>query len=62
MKRAVIIPSYVLSLFLACFLGRFCESAEPLVHGPVFMAGEGGYHTYRIPSLIVTAKGTLLAF
>src|SRR4026207_1998603 len=25
-------------------------------------AGEGGYHTYRIPSVIVTPKGTLLAF
>jgi sialidase-1 len=29
---------------------------------PVFTAGEGGYHTYRIPSLIVTKEGTLLAF
>jgi sialidase-1 len=29
---------------------------------PVFTAGEGGYHTYRIPSLIVTKTGTLLAF
>lgn len=28
----------------------------------VFVAGEGGYHTYRIPSAIVTPKGTLLAF
>jgi sialidase-1 len=28
----------------------------------VFRAGEGGYHTYRIPALIVSAKGTLLAF
>ena len=24
--------------------------------------GQGGYHTYRIPSLIVTTKGTVLAF
>jgi sialidase-1 len=29
---------------------------------PVFTAGEGGYHTYRIPSLIATRQGTLLAF
>ena len=29
---------------------------------PIFTAGEGGYHTYRIPSLIVTKQGTLLAF
>ncbi len=28
----------------------------------VFVAGEGAYHTYRIPSAIVTPKGTLLAF
>jgi sialidase-1 len=28
----------------------------------LFRAGEGGYHTYRIPALIVTSKGTLLAF
>jgi sialidase-1 len=30
--------------------------------GPLFVAGVGGYHTYRIPSLLVTRKGTLLAF
>jgi sialidase-1 len=29
---------------------------------PVFAAGRGGYHTYRIPSLLVTKTGTLLAF
>src|SRR3954466_7916176 len=28
----------------------------------VFRAGESEYHTYRIPALIVSAKGTLLAF
>lgn len=28
----------------------------------VFESGKGGYHTYRIPALIVTKKGTLLAF
>src|ERR1017187_5938059 len=28
----------------------------------VFRSGEGGYHTYRIPALITTPKGTLLAF
>ncbi|MGC8642239.1 MAG: exo-alpha-sialidase [Isosphaeraceae bacterium] len=29
---------------------------------PIFVSGAGGYHTYRIPSLIVTRNGTLLAF
>ena len=36
------------------------------VHEPhyteVYVAGEGGYHTFRIPSAVATAQGTLLAF
>jgi sialidase-1 len=28
----------------------------------VFVAGDGGYHTYRIPSAILAPNGTLLAF
>jgi len=28
----------------------------------VFVSGRDGYHTYRIPSLVVTTRGTLLAF
>lgn len=28
----------------------------------VFVSGKDGYHTYRIPSLIVTKEGTVLAF
>ncbi|MGH9373431.1 MAG: sialidase family protein, partial [Vicinamibacterales bacterium] len=41
-------------------------SAQTLAAGPqqtdVYVAGEGGYHTYRIPSVIVTPGGTVLAF
>src|SRR5689334_11955124 len=28
----------------------------------VFVAREGGYHTYRIPAMAVTPKGTVVAF
>jgi len=44
-------------LFLACA----ASAAEPR-HTDLFRAGEGGYHTYRIPSLIETRQGMLLAF
>src|SRR5436305_752105 len=29
---------------------------------PVFVGRQDGYHTYRIPSVIVTLRGTALAF
>ena len=28
----------------------------------LFVSGEGGYHTYRIPALVVSTEGTVLAF
>ena len=45
------------------------EDSKPLTPNPpnellktdVFVAGQGGYHTYRIPSLLTTPRGTLLA-
>jgi sialidase-1 len=44
-----------------------CLSLPPLTAAEftqveVFRSGEGGYHTYRIPALVVSRKGTLLAF
>jgi sialidase-1 len=37
-------------------------AAAPLPQQDVFVSGEGGYHTYRIPALLVTSNQTLLAF
>lgn len=28
----------------------------------IFVSGEGGYHTFRIPAMVVSTKGTILAF
>jgi len=37
------------------------NSADELQETAVFVGGQEGYHTFRIPSLLTTAKGTLLA-
>lgn len=48
---------------LAAFDGAAtAPRVEPLEQTDVFVAGEGGYHTYRIPSVIATRRGALLAF
>lgn len=51
---------------VACCLAMSIPSAvfavEEVAFTDVFKAGTEGYHSYRIPSLIVTAKGTVLAF
>lgn len=39
----------------------FCCAASPQLTD-VFVSGHDGYHTYRIPALIVTSDGDLLAF
>src|SRR6266852_5532250 len=42
------------------------QQAQSPVPGPqvteVYSSGEAGYHSFRIPSVIATQKGTLLAF
>src|SRR5262249_15162223 len=52
-----------LSLLLL-FLAPAAPAAAPAapVQGDLFTSGQGGYHTYRIPSLLVRPKGALLAF
>jgi len=56
-------------VWLTCAVLLACASATALaadVPGPqkikLFVSGTEGYHTYRIPGLVVTTKGTLLAF
>jgi sialidase-1 len=46
----------VVAVFIACSAQAQLEQTD------LFVAGEAGYHTFRIPALVVTPKGTLLAF
>ncbi len=49
-------------VLLAILLVVARATADEPTQTPVFVSGQDGYHTYRIPSLLVTSKGTLLAF
>ncbi len=55
------------TIYLVLSVGA-ATAAEPTKADPpphetdVFTSGTQGYHTYRIPSLLVTPKGTVLAF
>lgn len=53
--------AWVLFLGLLAGVLRLAAAAEPL-RRDVFVSGTAGYHTYRIPSLLVAADGSLLAF
>lgn len=48
--------------FCCLILFLIAESAESYSQSALFTAGESGYSSYRIPSLITTKKGSLLAF
>jgi sialidase-1 len=53
-------PAIVVGI-AAAILAAGLSAAEPR-ETDVFVSGQEGYHTYRIPSVIVTVKGTVLAF
>ena len=61
---ALLLPSLLGSCRQAGIEGRETEGKSPPVFEQVtvFSAGEDGYHCFRIPALVVTAEGTILAF
>jgi sialidase-1 len=48
------------TVLLALLIANAFSQAAPITD--VFTAGQDGYHTYRIPSLLLTSHGVLLAF
>jgi sialidase-1 len=42
--------------------GSLTGAPETAQQSPVYVSGQDGYHTYRIPALAVSPSGTLLAF
>ena len=52
-----------INLWPSLLLGASIANAEPLLTKTnLFHAGEGGYALYRIPGVVVTAKGTVLVY
>ncbi|SMP52036.1 sialidase-1 [Neorhodopirellula lusitana] len=50
-------------LFSVMFDESSYAEAQPVQRAtPLFVSGEGGYHTYRIPAIVRSTKDTLLAF
>ena len=53
-------PLMAITTTILCISGKVLQAAPKETN--VFTSGKGAYHTYRIPSTVVTSKGTLLAF
>ncbi len=62
-RRVTMIGLSALAFVLGSAKGREdSRAADGRLTTDVFTSGVGGYHTYRIPSLLVTPRGALLAF
>jgi sialidase-1 len=54
--------SLMLSLLTILLLSMSCVVYEPAPPTNVFKLGEAGHHTFRIPAIVTTKQGSLLAF
>ena len=52
----------ILAVLLAGLVCGVAQGSALVERTDVFVAGQGGYHTYRIPALIVASNQTMLAF
>ncbi len=49
-------------VFLLALVAGMAGAAPGLVQTEVFISGQEGYHTFRIPAIVCAKQGTLLAF
>ena len=56
------LSSLILPLFVAQWITTATARDHPIKQDTLWERGKGAYHTYRIPALVVTPKGTILAF
>ena len=54
--------SFVFLIFTVTLPHGALMAAPTMEESVLWTAGQEGYHTYRIPSLLVTSKGSVLAF
>lgn len=58
-----VVRSFILGVLISSTLFSCATtSVPPHVENVLFISGRDGYHTYRIPALITSQEGTLLAF
>ena len=60
MKTTLVTAAALVCLTLSC-VGTATAGAASLTQVDVFISGTEGYHTFRIPALLMTQSGTLLA-
>jgi len=56
------VPVLAVVLLFVAAASSIAASSGGLFQTDVFVSGESGYSTYRIPAMMVTSKGTVLAF
>jgi sialidase-1 len=61
MHMLILAASLAATLLLPRARGELTAAEQPF-RTDVFVSGTGGYHTYRIPAVLLTPKHTLLAF
>ena len=54
--------AYKMGWLVVLLAAGAAPAAEPFEEIDVFVSGRDGYHTYRIPAIAVTNRGTVLAF